>query len=67
MSFGTWIKRLFGSTTPDDEAALREEVGVPDRGKESLRSGEFSSLDGEEAGAGEDELEGFKAPPDPAP
>jgi hypothetical protein len=67
MSFGTWIKRVFRSTAPDDEAALREEYGLRDRGEESVESGEFSSLSAEEYGAAEDELEGFKAPPDPAP
>ena len=68
VSFGDWIRRLFSSSGTDDEAAQREEYGIPDRGDAELqrdRLGPFAGSEGAEAAqAGLDEL---KAPPDPNP
>jgi hypothetical protein len=63
-----WIRRLFSSSGREDEAAEREEYGLPDRGEAELgrgRSGSFAGAEGAEVAA--DELDEFKAPPDPAP
>ncbi len=68
VSFGSWIRRLFSSAGVDDEAAQREEYGIPDRGGVELerdRRGPFAGAEG--AQAAEDELEEFKAPRDQAP
>jgi hypothetical protein len=63
-----WLRRLFSSTSPEEEAVEREEYGLPDRGDDERRRFGFGSLAGEEASeAAEDELDEFKAPPDPAP
>jgi hypothetical protein len=63
-----WFRRTFSGISPDDEAAEREEYGVPDRGDDALRrefEGPFATSEGAEAA--EDELGEFKAPPDPNP
>jgi hypothetical protein len=68
VGFGSWIRRLFSSTRTDDEAAEREEYGIPDRGQVELerdRRGPFAETEG--AQAAEDELAEFKPPRDPAP
>jgi hypothetical protein len=52
----------------DDEAAEREDYGIPDRGRVELERdsvGSFAETEG--AQAAEDELEEFKPPRDPAP
>jgi hypothetical protein len=52
----------------DDEAAEREDYGVPDRGRAELerdRRGPFATFEGSEAA--EEELEELKPPRDPAP
>ena len=68
MRFGDWIRRLFSSSGSDDEAAQREEYGIPDRGETELqqdRLGPLAESEGAEAAqAGLDEL---KPPRDPAP
>jgi hypothetical protein len=68
VAFGDWVRRLFSSGGPDDEAAKREEYGVPDRGELELerdRLGPFA--ESEAAEAAKAELDEFKAPRDPAP
>jgi len=68
MGVGDWIRRLFSSSGPDDEAAAREEYDLADRGRLELerdRSGPFA--ESEAAEAAEAELDQFKAPRDPAP
>jgi hypothetical protein len=68
VRFGDWVRRLFSSSGTDDEAAEREEYGLPDRGESELerdRLGPFAASEGAEAA--EAELDEFKPPPDPAP
>lgn len=68
VRFGDWVRRLFSSSGTDDEAAEREEYGLPDRGESELerdRLGPFAGSEGAEAA--EAELDEFKPPPDPAP
>jgi hypothetical protein len=68
VGVGDWIRRLFSSSGADEEAALREEYGVPDRGEMELerdKSGSFADNEGAEAAL--TELDQFKAPRDPAP
>jgi hypothetical protein len=63
-----WLRRLFSSTSPEEEAAEREEYGLPDRGDVERRRAGFGSFAGAEASeAAEDELDEFKPPRDPAP
>ena len=69
MRFGDWVRRLFSSSGTDDEAAQREEYGLPDRGESELEQDRlgrtFAESEGAEAAqAGLDEL---KPPRDPAP
>jgi hypothetical protein len=68
VGVGNWIRGLFSSNRGDDEAAEREEYGVPDRGDhdgERASLGTFADAEATEAAAGE--LDEFKAPRDPAP
>lgn len=62
-----WLRRLFTSGGREEEAAEREEYGLPPR-NELDRPGEYESFAGAEAvQLAEDELDEFKAPSDPAP
>jgi hypothetical protein len=64
-----WIRRLFSSSRPDEEAAEREEYGLPDPAESDhtrARSGS-SFADMETRQAMDDELDALKAPPDRAP
>jgi hypothetical protein len=68
VGVGNWIRGLFSSGRADDEAAEREEYGVPDRGEhegERAKLGTFA--DAEATEAAEKELDELKAPGDPAP
>jgi hypothetical protein len=68
VGFGQWIRGLFSSIGPDDEAAEREEYNLPDPGEVDLEGSKrsaFASAEGTEAA--EADLDEFKAPPDPAP
>lgn len=68
VGLGNWIRGLFSSGRGDDEAAEREEYGVPDRGEhesERARFGTFADAEASEAAA--DELDELKPPRDPAP
>jgi hypothetical protein len=68
MAVGDWIRRLFSSSGADEEAALREEYSVPDRGEIELerdKGGSFTDNEGAETALAE--LDQFKAPRDPAP
>jgi hypothetical protein len=67
VSIGTWLRRLFASVGPDDEAAAREEFGLPDPGEAELERQRLSSrvAAAEGAEAARDELETLKRPPDP--
>jgi hypothetical protein len=68
VGFGRWIRRLFSSGGVDDEAAEREEYGIPDRGRVELeRDRDRSFAESEAAQAAEEELEEFKPPRDQAP
>jgi hypothetical protein len=67
VRFGDWVRRLL-SSSGSDEAAEREEYGVPDRGEAELerdKLGPFAASEGAEAAAAG--LDEFKAPRDPAP
>jgi hypothetical protein len=68
MSLRAWLQR-FWSGGRDDEAAEREEYGLPDRGDSELEGAEegsrFSLAEG--AAAAEGDLAEFKPPSDPAP
>ena len=68
VGIGNWIRGLFSSRGPDDEAAEREEYGVSDRGELELerdKAGPFAVS--EAAEAAESELDKFEAPRDPSP
>jgi hypothetical protein len=68
VGIGNWIRRTFSSSGTDDEAAEREEYGVPDRGELELerdKAGPFALSEGAEAA--EAALDEFEAPRDPAP
>jgi hypothetical protein len=67
MGIADWIRGLFSVNRPEDDAARREEYGLPAR-DELDQPGEYKSFSGEEGvEVAEDELDEFKAPPDPAP
>ena len=62
-----WLRRLFSSGDREEEAAEREEYGLPPR-NDLERPGQYESFAGAEAvQVAEDELDEFKAPGDPAP
>ena len=62
-----WLRRLFTSGGREEEAAEREEYGLPPR-NDLERPGQYESFAGAEAvQVAEDELDEFKAPGDPAP
>jgi hypothetical protein len=68
VGIGDWIRRLFSSSPAEDQAAEREEYGLPARDEiehERTRLGSFAGA--EAAEAAEEELGEFKAPRDPAP
>jgi hypothetical protein len=67
VGVGNWIRGLFSSSGPDDEAAEREEYGLPDRGEQELEWDRRGLADSETAEAAEAQLDQFKAPRDPAP
>jgi hypothetical protein len=66
---GVWdfVRRLFSSSSAEEEAAKSEEYGVIEREHAPDRAGRSSFADAEAAEATEDELEEFKTPRDPAP
>jgi hypothetical protein len=68
-SVGVWdfVRRLFSSSSAEEEAAKSEEYGAVGREHERDRTGRSSFADAEAAEAAEDELGEFKAPRDPAP
>ena len=62
-----WLRRLFTSGDREEEAAEREEYGLPPR-NDLERPGQYKSFAGAEAvQVAEDELDELKAPGDPAP
>ena len=68
MSLTSWIRGLFSSVGPDDEAAEREELGLEGRDETGLDPDSSRGL----ATAESDELarrdvEAFERPPDPNP
>jgi len=67
VGVGNWLRRLFSSSR-EDEAAEREEYGLPARDgvrDERTRFGSFASA--ETAEAAEEGLDELEAPRDPAP
>jgi hypothetical protein len=69
VNLKAWLGRLWSSGGRSDEAAEREEYGLPDRGDADLvRSEESSRFPlGEGAEAAEGDLAEFEHPSDPAP
>jgi hypothetical protein len=69
VTFTSWLRRLFTSANPDDEAAAREEYGLRDPGEEELERQRLSSRipPAEGAEAAEDDLDSLKRPLDPSP
>jgi hypothetical protein len=68
VSIGSWLRRLFSASGPDDEAAERDEYGTPDRGQTELERDRFGSFpESEGAQVAEQKLEEFEPPRDPAP
>ena len=68
MSLGQRVRRLFSSTTREDEAPEEEAYALSDRGEiefEEARGGNFAGFEGVEAA--DEELEELERPPDPAP
>jgi hypothetical protein len=62
------LRTLFSSSALDDEAVMREEYGLDDRGEAELRRDRFGSFGtGEAAEAAEDELQEFEPPRDASP
>ena len=62
-----WLRRLFTSGDPEEDAGEREEYGLPPR-NELDRPGQYESFAGADAvQVAKDELDEFKAPSDPAP
>jgi hypothetical protein len=67
VALGTWLRRLFSSSRPDEEAVVREEYGLH-RDDEELRRARYGTFASSEAAeAVDEELEEFERPPDPAP
>jgi hypothetical protein len=67
VGIGNWVRKLFSSGA-DDEAAQREEYGLPDRGEMELeRDSRAPFAQSETAEAAEAELDELKPPRDPAP
>ena len=68
VGVGSWLRRLLSANRSEDEAAEREEYGIPDRGQMELERDRYGSFaEGEGTRAAEEELEEFKPPRDPAP
>jgi hypothetical protein len=68
VGVGNWLRRLLSANRSEEEAAEREEYGIPDRGQMELERDRFGSFaEGEGTRAAEEELEEFKPPRDPAP
>jgi hypothetical protein len=68
MGFGDWIRRIFSANDAEEEAAEREEYGLPDRVDRETQRGRLGSFAGAEAAeAADQELDDLKAPRDPAP
>lgn len=68
MGLGGWFRRFFSSTGSEDEAAEREEYGIPDRGQTEVERDRFGSFaESEGARAAEEELEELTPPRDLAP
>jgi hypothetical protein len=68
MAFADWIRRVFARVRPGEDAAEREEFGLPDRDARDLEQRSRGGLPGAEgAQAAEDALSEFEAPPDPDP
>jgi hypothetical protein len=68
VGLGDWIRRRISSSGAGNEAAQREEYGIPDRGEAELerdRFGSFAETEGSETA--KDELSEFEPPRDPAP
>jgi hypothetical protein len=63
-----WVRSLFSSVDPDDEAVEREEFGVKDRGESGIERERESHLEtAESADLARSEIDALEQPSDLAP
>ncbi len=69
VSLTSWLRGLFTSTNPDEEAAAGEEYGLRDPGDADLDRQRLGSRPAptEGAAAAEDDLDSLSPPPDRSP
>jgi len=66
VGFAQWLRGIFSSGELDDEAALREEYGLPERAEDEFQRDRLSSITGAGENTAEEELDDHQPPPDPA-
>lgn len=64
MGFVEWIRSIFSSPTLDDEPAVREEYGLPERTEDEFQRDQPSSFSGIGESTAEAELDDHQPPPD---
>ena len=64
MGFVEWIRSISSSPTLDDEAAVREEYGLPEREEDEFQRDQPSSFSGIGESTAEAELDDHQPPPD---
>jgi hypothetical protein len=66
MGLGSWLRGLFATASPEEEAAEREEYGFPEPGESDLERQEYRAgfLSKEGTEAAENELREFERPDD---
>ena len=67
MGFAQWLRSVFSSPELDEEAAVREEYGLPEREEDELQRDQPSSFSGIGESTAEAEVDDHQPPPDPAP
>jgi len=65
VGFAQWLRNIFSSGELDDEAALREEYGLPDRAEDEFQRDRLSSFTGAGESTVEEELADHQPPSDP--
>jgi len=65
MGFGDWLRGIFSSPELDEEAAVREEYGLPDRAHDEFDRDRRSSFSESGASTAESEIEDHGTPSDP--
>ena len=66
VGLAQWLRNIFSSGELDDEAALREEYGLPERAEDEFQRDRLSSFTGAGESTAEEELEDHQPPRDPA-